>query len=33
MGARSDRGDIQSDGRDVVSKLQVFVYDLDVGQG
>lgn len=33
MGARSDRGDVQPDGCDLVSKLQVLVHNLDVGQG
>ena len=33
MGTRSDRGDVQSDGRDLVPEPQVLVYDLDVGQG
>ena len=33
MGKRGDRGDGHSDDRSVVPKLQVLVYDLDVGQG
>ena len=33
MGTGSDRGDDQPDDRDVIPKLQVFVYNLDVGEG
>ena len=33
MGAGGDRGDVQSDGCDLVPELQVLIYDLDVGQG
>jgi hypothetical protein len=33
VGAGSDRGDVQSDGRHLVPEFQVLVHDLDVGQG
>ena len=33
MGARGDRGDVQSDGRDLLPELQILVHHLDVGQG
>jgi hypothetical protein len=33
MGAGSDRGDVQSDGRNFVPEFQVLVHDLDAGQG
>ena len=32
-GTKSDRRDVQSDGRDLVPELQVPVHGLDVGQG
>ena len=33
MGTRNDRGDVQSDCRDLAPELQAPVYDLDIGQG
>jgi hypothetical protein len=33
VGAGSDRGDVQSDGRHLVPEFQVLVHDLDAGQG
>ena len=33
MGTRSDRGDVQSDGRDLVPRIQVLICGLDVERG
>jgi hypothetical protein len=33
VGARSDRGDVQSDGRHFMPGFQALVHDLDAGQG